>query len=509
MSRTARLVDGVGLGYVHLVLVTIVGLWLTPFLLTRIGQHDLGLWLVATQILAYLGLLDVGVVALLPRETAYATGRAGGGGQGAEVVALVGRVRRIVRWQLPMVGAAAFGCWILLPSEWVELRRPLVLVLATYIAIFPVRLYQALLQGLQDLRFLGIVQLCSWAASTALTIALVLAGWGLGALVLGWVVLQVLTVLAAVLRTRSRHPAVWHAGTAVAEWPVLRPYLRQSLWVSAAQLAQVLLTGTDMLIVGSLLGPLAVVPYSCTAKLVAVLANQPQLLMQTAAPALSELRAAGERERLRVVSAALGRAMLMATGAIACGVIVINRPFVSWWVGPGQYGGRALTLALVVAMVARHWNTTLVYSLFCFGHERRLSLTTLADGAVTIAASVLLVEALGPVGAALGSIAGATMVSIPLNHLALGRELEASPWHFARAQAPLLVRLALVGAVAVAAASHVPATLAGLLGGGAAIAAVYALVMAPLLFKPPLGEFVARALGQRLARPRPADVRAV
>jgi O-antigen/teichoic acid export membrane protein len=507
MSRTRRLVDGVGLGYVYLVAVTVVGLWLTPFLLTHIGQHDLGLWLMASQILGYLGLLDVGVVALLPREAAYATGRARDGSS-EELARLVGRVRRIVRWQVPLVGLAAAALWLALPAEWADLRMPLALVLAAYTALFPVRLYHALLQGLQDLRFLGQLQLVAWASTTALTVGLVLAGRGLDALVLGWVALQALTAAACVLRTRLRYPDAWQASSQAASWPVLRTYLGQSIWVSASQLAQVLLNGTDVLVVGKLLGPLAVVPYSCTAKLVTVLANHPQLLMQTAAPALSELRAAGERDRLRVVSVAIGRAMLLATGAIACAVVVVNKAFVTWWVGPEQYGGWPLTLALVAAMTVRHWNTTLVYSLFCFGYERRLSLTTLGDGAVTLATSLALVPVVGPAGAALGSIAGALAVSIPLNHRALGRELGTSAFHFARAQAPFLVRLALLGAVAGGLASRVPTSFAGLVVGGAAIGAVYAAVMAPLLFRPPLREFVVRTFGPWLSRTKPVDVQA-
>ena len=67
MSRTKRFVRGVGLGYANQVLTTLVAFWLTPFLLHRIGQHDYGLWLVGTQLMFYLALLDLGIVALLPR----------------------------------------------------------------------------------------------------------------------------------------------------------------------------------------------------------------------------------------------------------------------------------------------------------------------------------------------------------------------------------------------------------------------------------------------------------
>ena len=97
VTRTHRFLGGLGLGYFYLALVTAVGLWLTPFLLTRIGTRDYGLWLITTQILGYLMLLDLGVVALAPRETAYATGRALGGGDSADLSDTVARFRRVVR----------------------------------------------------------------------------------------------------------------------------------------------------------------------------------------------------------------------------------------------------------------------------------------------------------------------------------------------------------------------------------------------------------------------------
>ena len=56
-----------------------------------------------------------------------------------------------------------------------------------------------------------------------------------------------------------------------------------------------------------LLGAAAVVPYACTGKLVSVLANQPQAILQSAAPALSELRTTNDRSRLFQVSSALAR----------------------------------------------------------------------------------------------------------------------------------------------------------------------------------------------------------
>ena len=102
-------------------------------------------------------------------------------------------------------------------------------------------------------------------------------------------------------------------------------FFGRSIWISMAQVAQTLLAGSDVLLVGALIGPAAAVPYACTAKLIQVLANHPQMLMQAAAPALSEMRMSERRERLATTTSALTRAMLVLSGAIAC-VVVAAQP---------------------------------------------------------------------------------------------------------------------------------------------------------------------------------------
>lgn len=76
MTRTTRFLWGVGFSYVNFALMAAIGLWLTRFLLGRIGAEATGLWVQLLQFVGYLQLLDLGVLALLPREVAAATGAA-------------------------------------------------------------------------------------------------------------------------------------------------------------------------------------------------------------------------------------------------------------------------------------------------------------------------------------------------------------------------------------------------------------------------------------------------
>ena len=217
-----------------------------------------------------------------------------------------------------------------------------------------------------------------------------------------------------------------------------------------------------------------------------VLANQPQAILQSAAPALSELRTTNDRGRLFQVSSALAQATLAVSGLVACVVLAVNAGFVRWWVGPEQFGGLALTLLLLAAMIIRHFNTTNIYALFCFGHERRLALTGLADGVTTLVISTLLVRWLGLAGAPLGAIAGVVLVSAPLNLAELSRETGVSRSHIVSTLAPWAWRFAVVAAVAGLTGAWIqPASflLLAILGGAAGL--FYALaVVAPLLRSP-------------------------
>ena len=159
MSRSRRFLGGLAMTYGYQAMVLFVGLWLTPFYLRRIGQHDYGLWLVGTQLLTYLSLTDFGVVELLPQEVAYSTGRAGGVEKAQDLSRVVGQTVRLVLYQLPVVIAIAIAMFFAIPAEWQALRGPLTFILFGFVAAFPLRMLPALLQGLQDLTFAGGVQI--------------------------------------------------------------------------------------------------------------------------------------------------------------------------------------------------------------------------------------------------------------------------------------------------------------------------------------------------------------
>jgi O-antigen/teichoic acid export membrane protein len=491
-SRTQAFLKGAWTGYANQALVIFIGLWLTPFYLHHLGQRDYGLWLVGTQLFGYLTLLDLGVTGLLPRETAYVTGRIQREGTVThqDLAELVARVFRIALWQMPVMALGAALLWRFNPNAWSQLRFPLAIALATLVLLFPTRTFHGLLIGLQDFGFLNLTGSLAYVLTAALTVFWVRQGWGLYALAAGWSAGQLLTTVMWIARAWTRYRYALPHRFPRLQWSVTRHYLSRSSWLTVAKIADVLLGGTDMLIIGKVLGPAAVVPYACTGKLLLVFSNQPLALATLAMPGLSEMRFAESRERMRQALTAITQGMLLTTGLLVTVVILVNRGFVGWWVGKDYYAGTALTVLLIVAVVLRHFSIGMAAAVFPLGYERRLALLTAADGVISVLAAILLTRQVGLIGIPLGNICGVCLIGLPGALVVLRRELKVSYIALLSPFAAWAIRLAVLLVLGWYLSRLLPLSRFGSLSAaGVACLAVYALTMWSIVSRPPVSQY--------------------
>jgi O-antigen/teichoic acid export membrane protein len=455
-------------------------------------------------ILAYVGLVDFGVLTIFQREVAFLLGSAHGDPrQARDLPALVGTTLRLVLLQMPVLLAGIAIVWLCLPASWAALDVPLGITLGCLLIAFPFRLYHALLMGLQDLRFLGVTAIVAWAVGAAVSATLVFRGWGLNALATSWCVSQFGTYAACYFRVRARFPSALEGGLPTLPRREAINRLRKGFWVIVSQVSVTLSSGVDLLVIAAVLGPAEVTPYAITDKLVTMLNNLPLMIMSSAQPALSELSLSSERGRLAEVCIALTRVVLVVSGLIAGVVIVVNQGFVTWWIGPGQFAGTTLLLLLVGDMLVGHWTSVTAYSLFSFGYERLISLVSILVAGVATVLTIILTKRLGLIGAPLASLAARAVFGLPVLLVAVARATGGTVKGLLLSVFSWAWRICLfaVGAVTLK-RLWTPRSPIALVAAGLAAALVYTLITLPLLFREPLGAYMRprlAALRRRLA----------
>jgi hypothetical protein len=98
---------------------------------------------------------------------------------------------------------------------------------------------------------------------------------------------------------------------------------------------------------------------------------------------------------------------------VACAILAFNPSFVTLWVGPARFGGLALN-AMLAGMVIAH---SLAHGLFTtsatLGTRVQAGWAALAQGAVNLAAALLLGRLFGLAGIALAAIVSTALVAYP------------------------------------------------------------------------------------------------
>ncbi len=310
--------------------------------------------------------LEASGASSMPRARPPAKWRASGKGQTLKVVLA----------QTILVALATAVLFFLRPAHDSALRGPIGLILAVFVISYPLRVFPAVLQGLQQFKFLGQLRLALWGISTVVVVVMLMLGARFYALACGWCLQQMAHDLVAFVHLRRTRPDLVSADVWRRAGPIRWRWFARGFWVNVNQIATQLSAGTDLLIVGRSINATTVVVYSSTNKLIGVLQNQPQLLAGVAIPGLSHMKTSEPRERILQATTSLTQAMLLLAGAITCVLLAVNQPFVTWWLGAHFFGGMQLTGILLLTFLLRQADYTLAVTLFAFGRCEKLSLHT-------------------------------------------------------------------------------------------------------------------------------------
>ena len=458
MSKARKAATIAMFAYCQYGLAVVTGIFLVPLILRTIGARTWGLWLASSEVLAYAGMVDLGVLGVMPWILAAAIGR----NDRDEQKTLVSQGL----WLGVCVGivyaAAALVAWhVLSPKMFLTtadralVAKPLAILVIVNAVCFPLAVYKSLIVATQDAFFSGVLGVAQAVLAAALTGVLLIKGYGLHSLV--WAAIAP-TILGSVV-------AVWRAATIAPDvvFTLARPRFGElrGLFVNGfgawlGTLGWQLLAASNGIVIMYIGHPEWVPIYSCTAKVAAMFMPLTWVLPDSGHVALAQL--SGEDDavgRVRRVVLMMQRLHLLIGGGLACGLLVFNPSFVTRWVGAPLFGGLTLNALLAAGVVFHSFIHGLVSSASIIGNRVKVGVLVLGNGVLHTLLAVVLGHRLGLTGIAWASLIATVVTALPggifllrpnasLSARALMNET-VMPW--AVRGLPLLVLAGLVGAV--------------------------------------------------------------
>jgi O-antigen/teichoic acid export membrane protein len=400
-----QILKNVGSSWFALGVNVLVGIFLSPYILHRLGDEAFGIWILIFSITGYYGLFDLGIRSSIVRYVA----RYSAVNDGDELNRLintamfsysgVGAVALVITLTVTYYVTSIFK----IPPEFVVTARWLLLMVGAAVSLgFPLGVFGGILDGLQRFYLMNVTSVSATLLRALLIVLALRHGGGLLSVAFVTVSLPLLSALvnAAVVFRQVRLRLGWRYASRAS----LRQIASYSGNTFVILVAARLRFKTDAMVIGTFISTAAVTNFTIGARLVDYAGEVVQSMAQIFVPMSSQSDAVGDLQRLRQILVAGNRMCALVVFPISAILVILGKSVIEAWVG-----ARYIAASFPVMMILLVPTTLMLMQaasgrvLFGMGKHRMLAKVTLAEGVANLILSVVLVRKFGIVGDAIGT----------------------------------------------------------------------------------------------------------
>ena len=446
-----QILKNVGSSWSALAMNVLVGIFLTPFILHRLGDAAYGIWVLIFSVTGYYGLFDLGIRSSIVRYVSKYTAT----GDNEKLAQFVSTALfsytciGVVSIALTASLSASVEHLFKIPPEMHSQARLLLLMVGASVSLgFPLGVFGGMLEGLQRFYILNWTSIGSTLLRAALIVHFLNRGYGL-------ITVALITVTLPILSSILRGIIVFRF------WPVrvgLRYVDKESFRNMATYggttflviVAGQLRFRTDELVLGGMMSTVAITYFSIGARIVDYAQQFVSSLAQIFIPMASQSEAKGELDRLQKVYIAGNRVCALLILPITIILILLGKHVIRIWVGaryiPHSY---PVLVVLIIPFALSLMQSASGRVLFGIGKHQSYAKVTLLEGVANLILSIALVPPLGVVGDALGTAIPLCCTFLLFMPRHLKKQLGVPISSFVRQaySLPLLLNLPLVGVV--------------------------------------------------------------
>jgi O-antigen/teichoic acid export membrane protein len=412
--RKVEILKNVSASWLSLGVNILVGIFLSPFILHRLGNLAYGAWVLAFSVTGYYGLFDMGIRSSLIRYVSAYTATNNTEG-----------LRKLINSSLAaytVIGALAMVATLLvsshvdslfrIPPDFVITAKWLFLMVGTAVALgFPAGMFSGILEGLNRFYVTNLTNLVSTLLRAVLIVLALTHGYGL--LMVGFITVT-LPLLASIVRAVIvlRLIPVRFSWEYV-EFSALREIARYSSVTFVIMIAYKLRFKTDEIVISTFLSVSAVTFFSNADRLVDYTGEVVSSLAQIFLPMSGQSDAQGNRAQLREIFVVGNRACALVVFPIAAVLIILGKSVITAWVGARYvtacYPVMLTLLIPSIFFLAQSASPRILYGM---ARHKILAWITSMEGIANLILSVVLIRHYGILGDALGTAIPLTCTAV-------------------------------------------------------------------------------------------------
>ncbi len=409
-----QIIKNVGSSWLSLAVNVLVGIFLSPFILHKLGDAAFGIWVLVFSITGYYGIFDLGIRSSIVRYVSKFAA--------TQETENIEKVVSTTLFSYTCIGALTMLLTLVfcvyldrifrIPPDFHATARWLLLIVGGSVAIgFPLGVFGGTLEGLQKFYILNWTNVVTSLLRATLIVFFLRRGYGLLTVALITAALPLFGALirAAFVLYLLRMPMRLRS----VDWAFFRQMASYSSITFIIIVASRLRFKTDELVIGTMLSAVAITYFNIGARIVDYATEVVTCLAQVFVPMSSHSDATQNIGRQRKIFVAGNRACAFVIFPICATLIILGKSVIEVWMGRKYIATSYPVLVVMIIpftlMLAQSASGRV---LFGMGKHGTWATVTLLEGIANLILSILLVRPYGIVGDALGTAIPLSLTSL-------------------------------------------------------------------------------------------------
>ena len=419
---------GAVLSYVSIVANTLVQLLYTPFLISKSGQSEYGLYSLVASIIGYLTILDLGFGnAIVVHTSKYrATGETEKEktlhGMFRVVYLGIGVVAAIIGAIMALNAGALFG--ESMTAEEVGKMRIMLLILSLNLFLtFAFSIYSSIITASENFVFQKVLTIIGTTAKPLLMIPMLFMGYKSIALCIVITVVNVAILITNYIFCKEKLKiSVRFRGF---NKDLFRIVFGYSFYIFLAQVVDQVNWRVDQFILGVVSGTIAVSIYAAASQINMMFVNLSTAISGTLLPKMSKMVAKkATSEELTNEMIKVGRIQFIIIFLVASGFILVGKEFIRLWLGDEFDESYIVTLLLIIPVSLPLIQNLGLSIMQAMNKYKFKAVSTFIMAIFNVIMSIFLAKAYGAVGAALGTTIAIVVCNVVIINIYYRRVLK-------------------------------------------------------------------------------------